>query len=42
MSPARSLLEAFGAAKWQKCGNYNELGNIAEDCRGRKSYLDYF
>jgi hypothetical protein len=42
MSPAGSLLEAFGAGKRQKCGNYNELGNITEDCRGRKSYLDYF
>ena len=42
MSPAGSLLEAFGAAKRQKCGNYNELGNIAKDCRVGKSYLDYF
>ena len=42
MNPARSLLEAFGAAKRQKCGNYNELGNIAKVCRESKSYLDYF
>ena len=42
MNPARRLLEAFGAGKRQKCGNYNELGNIDKECRGNKSYLDYF